>query len=180
MPSIPPVPEAVRARSAGRLQAEGVAALHADLAARDPVTAEGIRANDPQRVLRALDVLEATGMGIAAWQERGRLPPLLPLAETMPLVLEVERPTLHARIEARIDRMVEEGALEEVRALADRDLDPQLPAMKAIGVKAFAAHLRGEISLADAVAQTKTETRRYAKRQSTWLRNQMSDWLRRP
>lgn len=176
--SIPAVPADVRAGLAHRLKDEGVAALHAALAERDPATAEAIRPNDPQRVLRAFEVLDATGVGLSEWQRRGRMPPLLPLETTVPLVLDVDRATLHARIEARVDRMVGDGALEEVRALIAGDLDPHLPVMKAIGVRAFAAHLAGKIPLDVAVARVKTETRRYAKRQSTWLRNQMADWPR--
>ena len=93
-------------------------------------------------------------------------------------MLEPERAELHRRIEARFDRMVDAGALAEVEALLARGLDPDLPAMKAIGVRAFAAHLRGEITLDAAIATAKTETRRYAKRQSTWFRHQMRDWPR--
>jgi tRNA dimethylallyltransferase len=176
--AIPPVPAEVRKRLSERLSAEGVAALHAELLARDPASAASIRPGDAQRILRALEVLEATGAGLAAWQRQDQRPPLLGPEGAVRVVLEASRPILHARIEERFDRMVGEGAVEEVRALVARGLDPRLPVMKAIGVREFAAHLRGEVSLEAAVAAAKAETRRYAKRQATWLRNQMGDWPR--
>jgi len=89
-----------------------------------------------------------------------------------------DRAELHRRISERAERMVHHGAIEEVRALGALDLDPEQPAMKAIGVREIAAHLRGDLSLAEAIAAIKTETRRYAKRQTTWFRNQMADWRR--
>jgi tRNA dimethylallyltransferase len=176
--AIPPVPPEVHSHWATRMQAEGVEALHAELAARDPESAAAIRPVDTQRVLRALEVLEATGVGLGAWQTRGSAPPLVPPDAGARLVLDAARPVLHARIEERFDRMVDEGAIEEVRALLARRLDPELPAMKAIGVRELSAVLREEMSLADAIAKAKTETRRYAKRQTTWLRNRMADWPR--
>jgi tRNA dimethylallyltransferase len=176
--AIPAIPAEVRRRWAERLRDEGVAALHAELAARDPASAAVVRPNDAQRVLRALEVLDATGAGLSEWQRRECMPPLLPSDAALRLVLDAARASLYARIDDRFDRMVGEGAVEEVGALLARNLDPHLPVMKAIGVRAFAAFLRGEISLEAAVAQAKTETRRYAKRQSTWLRNQMPDWPR--
>jgi tRNA dimethylallyltransferase len=176
--TIPAVPANLRRRWAERLKAEGVEALHAHLAARDPESAATIRTADTQRVLRALEVLEATGAGLSAWQTRGGAPPLLPPDAAARFVLDTARPLLHARIEARFDRMVGAGAVEEVRALVARGLDPELPAMKAIGVRELSAFLRDEISLEDAIARAKAETRRYAKRQSTWLRNRMGDWPR--
>ncbi|MGH6924938.1 MAG: tRNA (adenosine(37)-N6)-dimethylallyltransferase MiaA [Propylenella sp.] len=176
--AIPPIPADVRERFAERLEAAGVATLHAELLTRDPASAALLRPGDAQRILRALEVLEATGTGLSAWQLQDQRPPLLESQGTVRVVLETRRPILHTRIEERFDRMVGEGAVEEVRALVARGLDPQLPVMKAIGVREFAAHLRGAISLDAAVAAAKTETRRYAKRQSTWLRNQMSDWPR--
>jgi tRNA dimethylallyltransferase len=177
--TIPAVPDDVRRRVADRIRAEGVATLHAELLARDPASAAALRPSDAQRVARALEVLEATGAGLCAWQRRARQPPLLRPSEAVRVVLDISRPALHARIEARVERMVEQGALEEVRALLARGLHPELPAMKAIGVRPFAAHLRGEASLKQAVADAKTETRRYAKRQDTWFRNQMPGWPRR-
>ena len=104
--------------------------------------------------------------------------PLLTKTESALIVIDVDRPTLHRRIEERFDRMVGEGALEEVRGLVTLGLDPNLPAMKAIGVREFSAVLNGDISLAAAIAKAKTQTRRYGKRQDTWFRHQMPDWTR--
>jgi tRNA dimethylallyltransferase len=106
------------------------------------------------------------------------LPPLISAGETAGFVIEVDRATLHRRIEARFDRMVGEGALDEVEALVALGLDENLPAMKAIGVREFSAVLRGEMTIDAAIAKAKTETRRYAKRQDTWFRHQMRDWRR--
>lgn len=176
--ALPPIPPDIRARWGERLQAEGIAALHAHLGDRDAAAAAAIRPSDAQRILRALEVLEATGRPLGAWQQEAALP-LLPLDDSVAaLVIEPERDGLYRRIEARFDAMAAGGAIEEVRALLQRGLDPALPAMKAIGVKEFAAFLRNEIRLETAVGQAKTATRRYAKRQMTWLRNQMPDWAR--
>jgi tRNA dimethylallyltransferase len=94
------------------------------------------------------------------------------------VALEPPRPQLYARIDARLQAMVAQGALDEVRALLARNLDPDLPAMKAVGVRELAAHLAGHASLEDALAAAQQETRRYAKRQMTWMRGQMADWPR--
>lgn len=172
----PVIPQGVRERWSAQLAATDAATLHAELRRRDPATAAAIRASDPQRLLRALEVLEATGRPLAEWQQRQH-PPLL-TGNVVRLVLEPERAQLHRRIEDRFDNMVKAGALAEVRGLLERGLDPALPIMKAIGVREFLAFLRGEIPLDAAVQTTKTETRRYAKRQMTWFRNQMRDWRR--
>lgn len=176
--AIPSIPADVRARWAERLKTEGATALHAVLVERDPESAASIRPTDTQRIVRALEVLEGTGVGLAAWQQQQAEPPLIAPDRTARLVLATPRPALHARIEARVDRMVEDGALEEIRALLARGLDSELPVMKAIGVRPFAAVLRGEMTLEAAITDVKTETRRYAKRQTTWLRHQMRDWPR--
>jgi tRNA dimethylallyltransferase len=174
---VPPIPAELRAALAGRLTAKGAAALHGELAARDPATAAAVRPGDPQRILRALEVLEATGAPLSQWQGRPAAP-LLPAGEAARLVLAPERSALYARIDARFDEMLEAGALAEVDALIKRRLDPSLPVMKATGVRELALHLAGEISLEEAAARAKAETRRYAKRQLTWARHQMADWER--
>jgi tRNA dimethylallyltransferase len=176
--AIPDIPLDVRARWAERLQHEGVAALHALLAERDPASAAAVRPSDPQRVLRALEVFEVTGSTLGERQGTPSLPPLISQAEAAAFVIDVDRATLHGRIEERFDRMVGEGALEEVRALLTLGLDENLPAMKAIGVREFSATLRGEMTLEAAIAKAKIETRRYAKRQDTWFRHQTRDWRR--
>lgn len=172
---IPQPPAEIRAAVDARLKAEGVAALAGDLSRRDPETAASTDLRNPMRVVRALEVLEATGRGLASWRAETP-PPLVPDYET--LLLTPEREALYARCDARFDAMLADGALEEARAMAARGLDPALPAMKAVGAPELFAHLRGEITLEEAGALAKQATRNYAKRQMTWMRNQMRDWTR--
>ena len=171
----PPIPDAVRARWRERGLAEPSEALHAELARRDPGMAERLRPSDPQRVLRALEVIDATGISLAHWQQSAGTPLVDPARATR-IVLRIDRAELRARIAARFSRMMEEGALDEVRRLLGRKLDPALPAMKAIGVPPLAAHLRGEAGFEAAVERAITDTRQYAKRQETWFRNRLRDW----
>jgi tRNA dimethylallyltransferase len=173
--AIPPVPADVRAAIRARLDAEGSPALHAELARRDPVTAARLRPADRVRVGRALEVLEATGRAISDWHRDG-MPPPLDASRTAKVFLAPDRAALYRRIDARFDAMVAAGALDEVRALSERRLDPLLPAMKAHGVPWLIRHLAGEITLAAAAEGAKSDTRHYAKRQFTWFRNQLPDW----
>ncbi len=177
MPAISP---AVRGALERLLAEEGHDALRRRLEIADPRGAAKIRPGDTQRTLRALEVVEASGRPIAAWQDAGARRPLVDPAATLRLVLAPDRAELHRRIGARFDVMLEEGALDEVRALRTRNLDPALPAMRAIGVRELSAHLDGLASLDEAVAASKAASRRYAKRQETWFRNQMPDWERLP
>ena len=172
---IPPVPADLRVRV--RVQAEGVPApeLHAQLAAADPRTAAGLRPTDRQRTLRALEVFAATGRPLAEWQDKPGVPMIRP-EEAAAIFLSVERDELRRRIDDRFDAMLDAGALDEVRALAARALDPALPAMKAHGVPWLMRHLAGEISLEKASAGGKADTRRYAKRQETWFRHQLKEF----
>jgi len=172
---VPDIPNEVRSywrEQAAKLSRE---ALHQELAARDPAMAARLRPADPQRIVRALEVIDATGVSLAEWQG-GNAAPLLAPSDVLRLVIAPEREPLYAAIDARFDRMVEEGAIEEVRALLALELDPGLPAMRAHGVRELAAHLSGAMSREEAVARAKTESRRYAKRQMTWARRFMSDW----
>jgi len=171
--AVPLVPPEVRERVRARMAADGAAVLHAELVARDPTTP--VRPSDPTRIARALEVLEATGRPLTAWHGEG-LPPLLDAASAVKVFLAPERAALRARIDARFDTMLTSGALEEVRALAARKLDPLLPAMKAHGVPWLIRYLNGEISLEEAADGGKADTRRYTKRQFTWVRNQLPDW----
>jgi tRNA dimethylallyltransferase len=173
----PAIPDDVRARLSARLATEGPETLHSTLRERDPIAAASIRPNDPQRILRALEVFEATGTPLSDWR-RTSTAPLLAGEGILRLVLEPERRALYEEIEARFDGMLEDGAIDEVRALIARELDPDLPAMKATGVRELAAFLRGAISIETAAVRAKAETRRYAKRQTTWFRHQMRDWPR--
>jgi len=173
---IPPVPEEVRAWVRADAEGQDPATLHARLAAVDPQTAARLRPSDPQRILRALEVFEATGRSLSAFQG-ARSPGLLDPARCLCLFLAPERGALYARIDARFDAMVAAGALEEVRALATRGLDPALPVMRAHGVPGFAAYLRGEASLAEAIAKGKTDTRHYSRRQFTFIRHQLPEFV---
>jgi tRNA dimethylallyltransferase len=175
--AIPPIPPEIRAAVRARLQACGPAALHAELSGRDPVAAAGLRPADRTRIARALEVVEATGRSITDWRHTG-MPPLLDAARVGKIFLAPDRDALYQRIDARFDAMLSVGALDEVRALAARRLDPLLPAMKAHGVPWLMRHLTGEISLAAAATEAKKDTRHYAKRQFTWFRHQLADWPR--
>jgi tRNA dimethylallyltransferase len=172
---VPRVPQAVR--DAVRAEAEGraTAALHAELAARDPDTARRLGTHDRLRILRALEVLAATGQPLSAF--RGQKQPG-PLAGTDPvkIFLTPDRAALRERIDRRFETMIAAGALEEAGALGARGIDPALPVMRAHGVPALLAHLRREIPLAEAIAIGQGDTRRYAKRQFTWFRHQMPGW----
>jgi tRNA dimethylallyltransferase len=173
---IPAAYPETRAALRERAARDGAPALHAELSLRDPVTAARLEPNDAPRILRALEVLETTGESISALQANTIAP--LPRAAWAGLALTPDREALYAAINARFDLMLAAGALEEVRAFAARALDPALPAMKAHGAPALMAHLRGEMPLADAAAIGQRDTRRYAKRQFTWIAGQMPDWPR--
>ncbi len=178
---IPRIPESVRRSVRLRLAEEGPRALHEELAHRDPASARRTSAGDRQRIARALEVLEATGRRLSeflATRTPGALEQAHREGRVLRLVLAPPRTALYRRIEARFDRMMARGALDEVRALLARRLDPDLPAMKAIGVPPLAAHLRGECDLEEAVALAKRDSRRYAKRQMTWVRRRFADWCR--
>jgi len=173
--AVPPTPPEIRNAVRARLVREGAAALHAELARRDPVTAQRLMVNDRSRIARALEVIESTGRPLSDWHRDG-LPAPLEAARAAKIFLTCERKELVARIERRFADMLAAGALDEVRALRARKLDPLLPAMKAHGVPWLIRHLDGAISLDEAAAGAVMDTRRYAKRQLTWFRNQMKDW----
>ncbi|TGD91669.1 tRNA (adenosine(37)-N6)-dimethylallyltransferase MiaA [Methylobacterium nonmethylotrophicum] len=173
---IPPVPEAVRAEIRAGAEGRGTPDLHAALARRDPDGAARLDPNDRLRVLRALEVLAATGRPIAAFQAARRPGPLTGLP-CRKLFLAPDREALRARIDARFLAMMAAGALDEVRALAGRHLDSMLPVMRAHGVPGLIAHLHGTLSYEEAVARGQADTRRYAKRQVTWFRHQAgAEW----
>ena len=173
--AVPPIPAEIRGQVRARMASEGAAALHGELAGLDPVTAQRLMLNDRSRIARALEVVLATGRSLTDWHREG-LPALVDSARAAKIFLTCERKQLVARIEARFAAMLEAGALDEVRALERRQLDPLLPAMKAHGVPWLIRHLHGEISLDEAAAGAIMDTGRYAKRQLTWFRNQMTDW----
>jgi tRNA dimethylallyltransferase len=173
--AIPPIDPAIRERWRARLARDGVEALHAELGVRDPVAASRIMVRDRSRILRALEVLEATGRPIADWHREG-LPPVIDPDNAIRIFLNPERVQLNRRIEARFAAMLDAGALDVVRALAARRLPDTLPAMKAHGVPWLRRYLDGDISRDEAAAGSIMDTRRYAKRQVTWFRNQMPGW----
>jgi tRNA dimethylallyltransferase len=177
--TVPPIPPEVRDGVRSRLERNGVEALHAELAQRDPPAAERLNVRDRTRIARALEVVEATGRSLLDWHREGQ-PPLLPKDSFSALFLAPDRDQLYARIDARFDAMLGAGALKEVERLAERQLDPLLPAMKAHGVPALIRHLRGEIGLEKAAATCRADTRHYAKRQFTWFRHQLPEfeWVR--
>lgn len=152
-------------------------ALHALLIARDPRTAAEIRVSDRQRILRALEVVEATGRGLAEWREEPGVP-VLNSGDYQAVFLETDREALGTRIDTRFDKMLAEGTLDEVKALVARNLDLKMPAMKAHGVPWLIKYLNGEMPLEEAAAQGKRDTRQYAKRQETWFRNQLPEFQR--
>jgi tRNA dimethylallyltransferase len=172
---VPPIPAEVREDVRARLERNGVEALHAELARRDPRAAERLNLRDRTRIARALEVVEATGRSLLDWHRESQ-PPLLPNHSFRAVFLAPERDELYTRIEARFDVMLRAGALEEVERLAARSLDPLLPAMKAHGVPALIRHLRGELSLEEAAAIGRADTRHYAKRQFTWFRHQLPEF----
>ena len=176
--AVPPVPDEVREAVRLRLDRDGVEALHAELARRDAAAAARLNVRDRTRIARALEVIEATGRPLAEWHA-DTTPPLLPEGSYRALFIAPEREALYARIDARFDAMLADGALEEVTRLAARGLDPLLPAMKAHGVPALIRHLRGEITREEAAMIGKADTRHYAKRQFTWFRHQLPEfeWL---
>jgi tRNA dimethylallyltransferase len=177
--AVPPIPAEVREGVRARLELGGVEALHAELARRDQATAERLKPRDRTRIARALEVVEATGRSLTDWHRDG-LPPLLPQDQFSALFLAPDRDQLYARIDARFDAMLAAGAPEEVAALAARRLDPLLPAMKAHGVPMLIRHLKGEITLEEAAAIARADTRHYAKRQFTWFRHQLPEfeWMK--
>ena len=173
---VPPVPDAVRRAVEARFDADGEAAFRAELAAHDPEAAQRISPGDRQRLVRAMEVVEATGRSLSQW--RAETPPPVLGEGVFALVLEPVRDALYARCEARFSAMVGGGALEEARTFLQRGLDPAMPLMKATGLRELGRHLAGELTLDEATALARQETRRYAKRQSTWFRNQTKGWPR--
>ncbi len=169
-----PIPEIAphfRAQAMEALADGGAPALHARLAAVDPATAARLQPGDSQRLVRAWEVWQATGRGLSDWQAEPDQP--LIRARTFTVVLDPPRPDLYARCDARFDLMLDAGALAEVQALRARALATDLPAMKALGVPELMAYLAGDMSLEAAKAAAQMATRRYAKRQGTWFRNQI-------
>jgi tRNA dimethylallyltransferase len=173
---IPPVPDEVRVAFRARAEQCETSELHAELAGKDPQMAARLRPSDRLRVMRALEVFEATGRSLATFQGSRRPGPLAG-QNLLKIFLAPERELVRARIDARFDVMMSQGALDEVAALRERRLDPLLPVMRAHGVPGLIAYLDGKLSLDEAVVRGKADTRAYAKRQVTWFRHQMGGWI---
>ncbi len=173
---IPRIPAEIRAQTQAGLDGEGEAVFRRRLAGIDPEAAARIAPGDRQRLTRAFEVWLATGRSLSDWQATQA--PILAPGRWRGLVVETPRAELYRRCDDRVLEMVAAGAVEEVARLVARDLPPASPALKALGVAAFAAHRRGELTLEEATFRAQMETRRYAKRQLTWFRNQTPDWPR--
>jgi tRNA dimethylallyltransferase len=175
---IPPIDDAVRAQARADVEGLGEAAFRDRLRTPDPEAEARISPGDHQRLARAWEVFAGTGKPLSAWQAATR--PTLAAQDYAAVVIEPPREALYARCDARMEAMVREGAFDEAAALLERRLDPALPAMKAVGLRELGRHLSGELTLDAALELAKRETRRYAKRQLTWLRGQTPDWPRLP
>jgi tRNA dimethylallyltransferase len=173
---IPPVADAARDEIEADYDREGEDAFRSALATVDPVAAARIAPGDRQRLVRALSVARTSGRSLSDWQ--GQTHPALTPSDWHGVVLEPDRAKLYDRCDLRLAAMVEAGVLLEVAALAARGLDPALPALKAVGFRQLAAHLLGDVPLEQALSDAQRETRRYAKRQLTWFRNQTPGWGR--
>jgi len=173
---IPDIPADVRAAARARYAEIGGEAFFAELAARDPVMAARLEPADGQRLMRAWEVIEATGRSLAQWQEE---PVVAPELDFTMIALMPPRGDIYAACDARLAAMVSGGVLDEVGALMKRaeseKLDPSLPVLKAVGYAELAAYLAGSTTLEVAVAAAQQQTRRYAKRQMTWFRHQLPD-----
>ncbi|MCI4665225.1 MAG: tRNA (adenosine(37)-N6)-dimethylallyltransferase MiaA [Neomegalonema sp.] len=176
---IPATPPEIRAAAEARLNDVGADAFAEELRRRDPASADRIDLANPRRVLRAIEVLETTGQGFAAWMEQTP-PPVSPLSATHPMRLLPPREKLRARIATRFRQMMEEGAVDEVRAVQRQveaaDLPAAAPGLKALGYDPIRRWLAGELTRSEATEIAVLDTGQYAKRQSTWLRNQMAAW----
>jgi tRNA dimethylallyltransferase len=164
---IPPTDPAVRARLERELAGAGAPALHARLAAVDPAAAANILPGNGRRIVRALEVVELTGRPFSATMPEPGAAPAVPAVQ---LGLRLERPALDARLDARVDRMWAEGLVAETRELAARGLREGRTASRALGYAQVLRYLAGEWDEAAARAETKTATRRFARRQETWFR----------
>ncbi|HZZ67527.1 MAG TPA: tRNA (adenosine(37)-N6)-dimethylallyltransferase MiaA [Phenylobacterium sp.] len=173
---IPQVSAEVRAQAGDDYDRMGEMDFRGRLGAVDPAAAARIAPGDRQRLVRAWEVFAATETPLSDWQSTGQ--PALAANTWRAVGLEPPRAALYARCDARLAGMVEAGVLDEVRSLMARNLDADLPLMKAVGVRELSAHLRGETTLPEALTAAQQQTRNYAKRQTTWMRGQMAGWPR--
>ena len=178
---IPDIDPAIRVAVRSECELSGSARLHAELAIYDAETAARLPVGDSQRICRAVEVYRSTGKNLSDWHketEPGLLQDADKAGQVRKLVIDIERDALYAQCDRRFDLMLEAGALEEVRNLMSQNLDPNLPVMRALGVPSLAAIIAAKQEPATAIEDAKMQTRRFAKRQLTWFRNQFSDWER--
>ncbi len=174
---IPATPTELRARSEAMIRDGRLDVLRAELAANDPATFARIDPANPRRIQRAWEVLVATGRGLSDWHRRSAAP-ILPPEQCVRLAVEPDISRINSNIAARFQRMLDDGALDECRRFLGAGFAPDLPSARVLGAGPLFAHLAGALSRDDAAAVAVTATRRFAKRQRTWLRNRMPDWLR--
>ena len=168
--SIPSIPADIR----DAVRATPRDTLHVRLAKEDPVMAAKLKPGDTQRLLRALEVVLATGKSLDEWQKASNIK-LFPEANFECFAMAIDRALLYQRIDQRFDIMMQNGALDEVKALMALKLHPDTPILRAHGVPELMAYVNGTMTLEDAIAQAQQNTRNYAKRQLTWIRNQLSN-----
>ena len=173
---IPEIPPPIRERFREASRTSPSETLHRQLAERDPLTASRIRPSDPQRIVRALEVFEATGRPLAEWQAQ-KQPPIVSPEDAFCLSVDVEREELYRRCDQRFDAMLSHGAIGEAEAMLALGLSDSLPAMRAVGLPELLGYLRGELSLEDARTRAKIKTRQYAKRQLTWIKGNFCNWI---
>ncbi|AJC80114.1 tRNA delta(2)-isopentenylpyrophosphate transferase [Rhizobium etli bv. phaseoli str. IE4803] len=175
---MPAIPEALREELRTRLLEEGPDKLYAELDAIDPAMSANLNSQDGQRIVRALEVIKATGRSIADFHGRSG-PVLIDAEKARKIVVLPDRAVLHQRINGRFEKMLQQGAEYEVRSLLALGLPAEAPVMKAIGVSQIAAMLKGEMRREEVLEKGAAATRQYAKRQMTWFRNQMDEsWER--
>ena len=168
---IPAIPLAIRENVRSRLVDEGSGILHAELSKFDPNSGARLNVSDSQRIARAVEIYEATGKTLTQWHEESVHTETSPEFEFRSVLLKPPREFLYAACDARFEEMLRTGALDEVGALVNRKLDPNLPAMKALGIPEIMKYLAGELSFEEAVSAGQQMTRRYIKRQGTWFKN---------
>ena len=162
-----PASPSIRANLKKRSQEEGLSALYQELLTVDPLSAEHIHPHNAPRIFRALEVFEQTGLPFSSIQKkRNTMDPRFQL-----IILTQDRQKLYHQIEQRVDKMIQQGLVDEVKTLLDRGYSPLLPSLQALGYKEIIAHLQRKISLEEAVRQIKLGTRHFAKRQLTWARH---------
>jgi len=178
---IPDIDPAIRGDVRALVDNSGAPAAHAALIVEDPDMATRLAPGDGQRVARALEVVRSTGRSLAHWQadtKPGPLAPLLAAGQLHRAVLDMDRVALYARCDQRLQSMLDAGGLDELAVLLDRHLPEDFPVMRALGVPQLRPYVEGRLALADCLARAQQETRRFAKRQMTWFRNQCGDWDR--